>query len=169
MTNGNDDISNWLRRRPFQDNPGWVEAPPAETSGSWDEWVAAGRNIPDGERRLIGVLEQEEDPVIRSAAALAIGFVGGDESISPLIRALQNDVPLVAMEAAAALGRLRNPKAVESLGDALKNPDSNVRANACTALGLLGGEKAHAYLKSAEQDDDNFVQAAAKQALSNLK
>jgi HEAT repeat protein len=169
MTNGGEDILRWLRTRPLQDNPRRIETAPEETAVSWDEWVNAGRTIPDIDSRLIKVLEQEEDPVIRSSAGLALGFVGGDESIPPLIRALQSDVPLIAMEAAAALGRLRNPEAVESLGDALKNPDSNVRANACTALGLLGGEKARAYLKSAEQDDDSFVRAAAEQALSNLK
>lgn len=168
MTNETDDILRWLQSRPLQDNAGRVEASAAEQLASFDQWVAVGRNIPAGERRLIGLLEHDADPVIRSSAALALGFVGGDESTPTLIKALRSEIPLVAMEAAAALGRLRNSEAVEALGDALKHPDSNVRANACTALGLVGGEKAHAYLELAAQDDDGFVRAAAEQALSKI-
>ena len=169
MTRGNDDFSKWLRDRPFQDNRSSGEPSVTDASAIWDEWVTAGREIPDSEERLIRILEDEVDPVIRSSAAMALGFIGGDDSFEPLVRALQNDIPIVAMEAAASLGRLRNPEAIESLGDALKNPDSNVRANACIALGSLGGEKARTHLKSAQQDEDPFVRSAADQALSTIK
>ena len=169
MTSGSADILRWLRTRPLQDNPRRIESAPEETALSWDEWLSAGRNIADCESGLIKVLEQEEDPVIRSPAALALGFVGGNASIEPLIRALQTDDPLVAMEAAASLGRLGKSEAIDPLCEALKNSDSNVRANAAIALGLLGGETALSCLKSAAQDHDPFVKAAAARALSNEK
>lgn len=165
MTNGSDDISHWLQTRPFQDNPGWVESAAEETSGTWDEWVKTGREIPDIEDRLTRTLEQEGDPMIRSAAALALGFVGGDQSVAALVKALETDVPIVAMEAAASLGRLGRSEAIEPLCEALRSADSNVRANACTALGSLGGEKPLSCLTDAEKDKDPFVKAAAQEAL----
>lgn len=169
MTSGSEDILRWLRARPLQDNPRRTEPAPAETVASWDEWVRAGKRIHDSESGLIRVLEHEQDPVIRSSAALALGFVGGDQSAAALIKALETDVPIVAMEAAASLGRLGRSEAIEPLCDALENSDSNVRANACTAIGLLGGERALSCLKSVEKDKDPFVQAAAKEALRKTK
>jgi HEAT repeat protein len=165
MTNDSDDILHWLQSRPLQDNPNRVEASAAEELASFDQWVKTGRKIPDIESRLIQISERNEDPVIRSAATMALGFTGGDQSVEPLVRALQKDVPIVAMEAAASLGRLGKPQAVEPLCEALKNSDGNVRANACTALGVLGGERALSCLKAAESDNNSFVRSAAASAL----
>jgi len=164
MDDSIDDISRWLHERPLQDNPEWVESTAVQTSGTWDEWLNKGRGIPYIENRLIWILEHYKDPVNRSAAALALGFVGGNQSINILITVLETDVPMVAMEAAASLGRLGKDEAVEPLCEALRNADANVRANACTALGWFGGEKALSCLKDAEQDKDPFVQAASKEA-----
>jgi bilin biosynthesis protein len=163
------DISDWIRARPFQDKQGWVETPAAKTFTPWDEWVRKGKEIPDSEDRLIEMLEHDKEPVTRSATAMALGFVGGQRSVNPLIATLQNDIPLVAMEAAASLGRLGASAAIEPLCAGLKNADANVRANACTALGSLGGEKALAALREAEKDHDPFVRAAAKEALSRSR
>ncbi len=164
MDDSIDDISRWLHERPLQDNPERVESIAVQTSGTWEEWLNKGRRIPDFENHLIWILDHDKDPVNRSAAALALGFVGGDQSINPLIAVLETDIPMVAMEAAASLGRLSKSEAVEPLCEALRNADANVRANACTALGWLGGEKALSCLKDAERDKDPFVQAAAKEA-----
>jgi len=160
-----DDISRWLETRPLQDNPGQVESSAEAALASWDEWVKKGREIPDIENQLIRIMEGPEDPVTRSAAAMALGFVGADQSVDALLRALQSDVPTIAMEAAASLGRIGKPEAVEPLCEALKHADSNVRANAATALGTLGGDEALRCLKSAEQDNDPFVQSAVAEAL----
>ncbi len=169
MTDSIDDILHWLQVRPFQDNPTWVEKPIGLMSSTWDEWIAKGRRIPDLESGLIWILEHNKDPLYRSAAALALGFVGAGQAIKPLIRVLRTDVPMVSMEAAASLGRVGNPEAIMPLCDALRSTDSNVRANACTALGRLGGEKALSCLKAAEKDKDLFVQAAAREALERSK
>ena len=169
MNDSIDDILRWLHERPFQDNPEWVEPTAVQTSSTWDEWLNKGRGIPDFENRLIRILERDKDPVNRSAAALALGFVGGDQSINTLITVLETDVPMVAMEATASLGRLGKPEAVEPLCEALRNADANVRANACSALGWFGGDKALSCLKDAEKDKNPFVQAAAKEALRRNK
>jgi len=169
MTKATDDISRWLKRRPFQDNPQRSEPPPEGTFETWEEWVNAGKEIQDIEKVLIGRLQNEEDPVNRSAAALALGVVGGEQIVAALVRSLQNDLSIVAMEAAAALGRLGKPETVEPLCEALKHSDSNVRANAAIALGVLGTEKALSCLKSAQQDKDPFVQHAVARALGKDK
>lgn len=169
MSDSIDDISRWLQARPFQDNPAWVEPSVGQTSSTWDEWVTKGREIPDFENLLIWMLERDKDPVNRSAAALALGAVGGDRSMKALITVLEADIPMVAMEAAASLGRLGGSEAIEPLCAALISADSNVRANACTALGRFGGEKALSCLRDAEKDKDPFVQAAAKEALRRNK
>lgn len=165
MDNSFEDISRWLDTRPLKDNPAWVESLSERTSSTWNEWVNQGKEIPDCENRLIRILEHDKDPVNRSVAALALGFVGEDRSIKPLITVLETDIPLVAMEAAASLGRLGRTEAIEPLCAALRYTDSNMRANACIALGWLGGAKALSCLKDAERDKDSFVQAAAKEAL----
>lgn len=159
-----DEVRSWLNARPLQDNPGWV-APPAAQQITWEEWVNRGKAITGVEESLLWMLANEHDPVARSAIVLALGFVGGDKSIDPIIDVLKIDNPLVQMEAAASLGRLGRSSAVEALCKALKNPDLNVRANVCMALGRLGGVRAHACLKEALQDTEPFVQAAAQEAL----
>ena len=167
MNNSNNDILCWLHKRPFQDNPEWVESTEMQTYSTWDEWLNRGKEISDLENGLIWILEHDQDPVNRSAAALALGFMGGDQSINTLITVLKTDIPMVVMETAAALGRLGKSEAVEPLCEALRNADRNVRANASTALGWLGGKKALSCLEKAEHDKDPFVQAAAKEARKN--
>jgi len=168
MSKDNNEILRWLQTRPLQDNPGQVESSAEQALASWDQWVNTGQHIPDIENELIRILEGQEDPVTRSAAALALGFIGGDQSLEPLVRSLQTEAPTIAMEAAASLGRLGRPEAVEPLCGALKHADPNVRANAAIALGALGGEQARSCLKSAEHDEDPFVQSAVAEALGNL-
>ena len=169
MNDSIDEISRWLYERPLQDNPERVAPTGVQTFNTWDEWLNKGRRIPDFENRLIRILEHGQDPVNRSATALALGFVGGDRSIQALITSLETDVPMVAMEAAAALGRLGKSEAIEPLCEAIRNADANVRANACTALGRFSEEKALSCLKDAEKDKNPFVQAAAKEALRRNK
>jgi hypothetical protein len=158
-------VQRWLNVRPFQDNPEWTKAPIAQTSSTWEEWVSKGKEITGVEECLLWMLENVNDPVTRSSVALALGFVGGNHSVNPLISLLETDTPAVQMEAAASLGRLGRSEAVEPLCKALESPDTNVRANGCIALGRLGGKKAITCLKDALKDRDPFVQAAAKEAL----
>jgi HEAT repeat protein len=168
MNDSIDRVLDWLRARPFQDNPAWLAGASQPAPGSWDEWLAQGREIADGESGLLRLLANDKDPVNRSAAALALGFVGGEQCLAPLLASLAGDLPLVAMEAAAALGRLRRPGAMAPLCAALSHRDANVRASACTALGAIGGELASSCLAAARDDSDPLVRSAAGEALSRL-
>jgi HEAT repeat protein len=154
---------------PLRDNPKQSIRPGAQIASTWEEWVAMGKEIAGIEEKLLQLLENERDPVTRSWAAQALGFVGGELCVKALINALEFDIPLVQMEAAYALGLLGQPEAVEPLCRALSNTDSNVRANASMALGRLRSAKALACLKEALQDKDTFVQAAAREALREDK
>lgn len=167
--NASAEVFDWLSVRPLQDNPGWLASVAQQTPETGEQWLERGRRIPGLENGLIHILTHDEDPVNRSAAALALGLIGGQPGADALIAGLASDVPMVAMEAAAALGRLGRAEALEPLCTALrKNADANVRANACTALGLLGGEMAHACLHEAVRDADTFVRSAAIAALRSL-
>jgi HEAT repeat protein len=135
----------------------------SETAGettSWDDWVQAGRSIEDAEEGLLDLLG-DPDAFTRSRAALGLGLLGGDRSVTPLASALRDDLPLVAMEAAAALGRLGRDEAIEPLCEALDSGDVNVRANAATALGRFDARAAGACLERALRDPDPFVRSAA--------
>ncbi|HYO50894.1 MAG TPA: HEAT repeat domain-containing protein, partial [Chloroflexia bacterium] len=147
MNDGCAEARLWMNARPFQDEPQWVTPQPTEyTSNTWEGWLAKGKGISNLEECLLSMLENEEDAVTRSASAMALGYVGGESSVQPLINALDSDIPLVQMEAAASLGNLGKSEAVEPLCNATKNSDSNVRANACMALGRIGGERARTCL-----------------------
>jgi hypothetical protein len=165
MNEHTNEVWRWVKSMPYQDNPNWSKASGVNVSTTWDEWVRRGREINGIEERLLWVLKHDNDPVTRSHVALALGFVGGDRSVSPLTKVLETDTSLVQMEAAASLGRLGKYEAVEPLCKALKNPDPNVRANACMALGQFVNEKAIDSLNEALEDVDPFVQNAAREAL----
>lgn len=155
-------IRNWLAAMPYKDSPGFTGE---HVTITWDEWIEQGRGIANGEQALIWMLTYEDNEIMRSHAAMALGIIGSKNSVDPLVNSLVSDNALVQMEAAASLGRVASPKAVDALCNAIKSDDSNVRANVCIALGKIGGIKAKEYLKRALSDDDPFVQEAAREGL----
>ena len=64
-------------------------------------------------------LSSETDPVVRSHLAQALGYVGGAETVQPLIDRLADPSPVVAGEAAAALGNLASAGSLVSLRPAI--------------------------------------------------
>jgi hypothetical protein len=168
MSDKIEEARNWFNSMPFQDNPRQSLQREAQVSGSWEEWIARGREIPDIEKILGRMLETEQSELMRGRAALALGFLESHQSAEALINSLASDTPLVQMEAAAALGRLGSADAVGPLCRALQSADANVRANASMALGRIGGETARECLSRALQDDDPFVRAAATEALREV-
>ena len=172
----------WLDAMPLDDNPGTLAAAPGAASAphgqDWQGWLEQARLITDLESGLAALLRSETEPLRRSRAAMALGYVGdggtsggrssGENASAALRAALAGDVALVAMEAAAALGRRGRTSDVAALCAALGHADANVRANACTALGNLGGSAAQAGLRAASADDDAYVRAAATDALHRL-
>ena len=161
-------IRAWLLSRPVQDGPGGGGEGRGRFAG-WDEWGAAAADIPEYEPRLAAALREDPDPVLRAAAAQAIGRLGLTSASGRLVEALSLDLPFVASEAASALGSLGAATAIGPLCAAMRHADANVRGSAATALGTLGGERAIQCLRDARNDEDSLVRAAADEGLRRLE
>lgn len=94
---------------------------------------------PQAGELLAAVLRGDPDPLVRAAAAAALGRApAGDEGLDVLAEAAQDDL------------------------------DGSVRWNACYALGKRGDRRAKGALRRAENDPDGSVRLAARKALETL-
>jgi HEAT repeat protein len=109
--------------------------------------------------------------LVRSRAAEALGKVGTDAAVDPLIAIMkqpQEDRDVRA-RTAEALGRLRAAQAVEPLSLALDDIVWRVRYQAVIALGLIADPAAQTALEDAVRYDPDFrVREAAQSALQQL-
>jgi len=117
---------------------------------------------------LMHFLLKSGDGRVRWQAADALGKIGTEKTIEPLILALKDDESDVRESAATALGKIGTEKAIDHLILALKDDDSNVRGRAAEALGKIGTEKAIDPLILALKDDDRGVRRRAASALGNI-
>ena len=121
---------------------------------------------------LIWVLLNYEEPVIRVAAADALGKLGDLEALDALSQALASDlVPKVRAAAAAALAELGDALASEPLVQSLESDgDGMVRAAAAQALGELKAPgTAEILIKALGADPDERVRAATARALGQIR
>ena len=123
------------------------------------------------ERRDIAGLArllEHKDPQVQYEAAEALGNLGDEMAVGPLINALKRDeFSGVRWKAAEALSKMGNP-AVEPLIAALGHPDDDVRWKAAIALGGIGNTDAIGPLIALFSDDDRFVRSRAAHALSMI-
>jgi len=90
--------------------------------------------------RYVNDLNDDASPLIRASAALALGKIGGERAVDPLIVRLAKDT------------------------------DLKVRANAAYSLGLLANKRAEPALNDvAKKDSEDFVKRIAKDAYEKLK
>ena len=82
--------------------------------------------------------DPDEDPDVRSGAALALGKVGGDRALELLKRMVHADDKTVRTYSLQGLGLLGREEGVPDLLDALKDEDNHVFASAAEALGKIG-------------------------------
>ncbi len=88
---------------------------------------------------LIELLAAAE-PLVRTAAAGALGTAGTIDAVGPLIDVLDHDDDWrVRAKAASSLGELSDPRAAEPLGRSLRDPAWWVRQNSAVALGSVPG------------------------------
>jgi energy-coupling factor transporter ATP-binding protein EcfA2 len=112
-----------------------------------------------------------KDRDVRGSAADALGRIGSEKAVEPLITALSSDKEsAVRGSAASALGGIGSEKAVEPLITALSSgEDSNVRWSAADALGKIGSENAVEPLITAlSPDEDSNVRWSAAYALGGI-
>ncbi|MDO8873019.1 MAG: HEAT repeat domain-containing protein [Methanoregula sp.] len=121
-------------------------------------------------RDIVGLarLLEHKDPQIQYEAAEALGNIGDESAVGPLITALKRDeFSGVRWKAAEALSKIGNP-AVELLIATLQYPDDDVRWKAAIALGEIGNPDAIEPLIQLLSDDDRFVRSRAAHALSMI-
>ncbi len=113
-------------------------------------------------------LLDNKDPQVQYEAAEALGNIGDEKAVGPLITALKRDeFSGVRWKAAEALSKIGNP-AVGPLIAALQYPDDDVRWKAAIALGEIGNPDAVAPLIVLLSDADRFVRSRAAHALSMI-
>ncbi|VVB89818.1 HEAT repeat-containing taxis proteinF [uncultured archaeon] len=122
---------------------------------------------------LIEKLKDKEKEV-RKSAAKALGEIGNEKVIEPLIEVLANDTEVeVRTMAVQALGAIGSEKAVEPLIEFLNNTEEHehVRAMAAYALGEIGNENAIESLIEVliNVDEKGDVQFMATQALETME
>lgn len=82
--------------------------------------------------------DSQEEADVRSAAALALGKVGGDRAVTILKQMALNENPTVKTYSLQALGLSGREEVVPILLDALKDENNDVFHSAAEALGLIG-------------------------------
>jgi HEAT repeat protein len=119
----------------------------------------------DALRRLLW----DDSKVATHAATIrALGQLGGDRALEPLIRALKHDHATVRDTAAQALGDMGDPRAVDPLTEVLQTGQGMLRATAAESLGKLGDGRAVDALIRALDDERADVRFAAAGALGQL-
>ena len=160
----------------------WRETVPGLTwilhSGSASQRAQAamrlGQQGPGAREVLPELLEalQDPDPAVQSAAATAIGRVGG---VPALAEAMKSPNPATRVAVLGVLwGSPRDPlndeRKMAILVSALRDPSPQVRKNAARALGGMGAAAAPAVpaLSAALYDGDGSVRLAAVDSLAQV-
>jgi hypothetical protein len=92
-------------------------------------------------QRLCALLQEDPVPEVRTEAARALGVTGeSNESVEPLVAALDDSSAGVRRAATLALGRIPDPRAVEALVAALgERPELWREASAALAAAANAG------------------------------
>ena len=125
----------------------------------------------DAVRSIIEVLEnREEVDWLRCCAAIALGRLPTDESISSLIDTLRDDSIIVSRAVISALGDAANKQAIPHLKEILENKDKEeLHAVTVTVLGEIGGYEIVTTLLQALESPNDLVRVRAALALGELR
>ena len=123
---------------------------------------------------LIDTMLNSTDDFERGDAAKALGQMGDERVVAPLVQALRDSEDAVRWEAARALSMIGEP-AVESLLNLLSDQDDDVRGRAAHALGDIRDTRALAELERMAKEDKGAmlngtpVAGMAQYAVSNIR
>ena len=140
------------------------------TKGDWnlvnsaeDTLVGIGQSAVNS----LSIALHDPNPDIRWYAATALGRIGDDKAVEPLIAILNEDDPFrTAIEALGDIGDLR---AVEPLMAFLDVDNEDISTAAIRALGKIGDERTVEPLLMALTGDHVEKSTAAAQALGNMR
>jgi len=108
------------------------------------------------------------NPVVRGAAALALGTLGNSRYIRELSRLLRDPDVEVRWRTAWALWRLKDPASKASAENVLRDADPRVRMFAARALGEMGDETSADSLAPLLEDSDWRVRNEAAAAIGKI-
>lgn len=121
-------------------------------------------------KSLINILRSEEDHVLRSRAALALGRIKAQSAFSLLIDSLQDKNEDVRIFSAYALGKIGDKRAALPLLNLVQNENSfEVLSYVITALGELEVSEAADFIETLKIDQDISLRAAVVGVLGDLK
>jgi len=107
---------------------------------------------------------------VRMNAAVVLGLLGGEETVTCLIRALNDDAWEVRAASARALGMLKAPEAVEPLARALNDECWVVRYAAAWSLGMFRLPKLlHVFVEHLEKESEETVRWELTASIGKLK
>ena len=105
------------------------------------------------------LIEKLEDPFVgvRFHAIIALGKIGSEKAIDPLLKKLNRKVdPLHRSEAINALGNIKDKRTTKPIINALLHDrDTFVKQSAAVALGKIGGKKALDALRRMSRKEKN--------------
>jgi HEAT repeat protein len=122
----------------------------------------------DASIQALIALTNDPDPIVREAAARALGRVGATSATSVIERLATSENDHLRQGAVWALGQLQNPSAVNTLTAARRDTSKHVRAEATWALGLIGGMAAATRVKELALDSNPHVRLAAICSLEKI-
>ena len=113
----------------------------------------------------------DKDWHVRKYAAVALGKIGDDRAIAPLVNALSDEDSDVRWKSLMALGKIGEP-AVEPLLNAFENEDWQMRGRAAEVLGKIGDERAIEPLVNAlnkrDRTQNKYVRGRIIEALGRI-
>jgi HEAT repeat protein len=112
---------------------------------------------PEATEHLIPLLERDENPDVRMAAAYALGQIGRREATPTLIAALKDPSNIVRKTAADALGKMGERDAVEPLIDLLSDQERDTARVAAMALMRVGDRRAITPLREFARTEKSLV------------
>jgi HEAT repeat protein len=118
---------------------------------------------------LIKALKYPKSPLVRKGAATALGDLGDERAVEPLIEALKDEDNFVRKMAATACGKIHDRRMVEPLIETLTDDDPFVRERAAESLGKIGDGRAMEPLKHlVEVLDCERFRRTAQEALEEI-
>ena len=116
---------------------------------------------------LISTLD-DPNPEIRKGCIRALGGIGNNKAVVPLLRHLRKEEAGVAQFIIDSLAELRDPRAVPALCRMTRNPSLILRYNAVRGLGDFSDRRSVPFLIDALSDNANIVRLRAIDSLSNI-
>lgn len=120
-------------------------------------------------KKIGELLVGDKESQVRQSAAVALGYIGGKEGESYLIKALSDNSAGVKYSAAASLGQIRSPEAVTALANSLADPDPGMRRSVLVALDRSEDSSPLPSVRSMLQDTDPVVRALAAKFVGKFK